>query len=288
MKNENEENACQAFIAILNILTGLHYEKIESPDDRNRQTQDVDFILESNGGERDTIAVEHTIIESFEGQIRYVNRSYDVVESINGGCKNSISAERYYYLGIPPELVDSLVGEKRRRIISVLTSWVGKSVQDLQIGNNLHTDYEGHKVTLICGGNHPQLNGNVWREPLRPENEEILQVQRFSRAIKDKLPKLVQYKQRNIKTALLLEDIASIASIISQRELGISSGDISNIKENIDYLVVFVSNKGRMVVGNVWKEMAVWHSEIPYNRRFSFYQIPGKGAILIHNSNNIS
>jgi hypothetical protein len=288
MKSANEQSACQGFIAILNILTGMQYEKIESPDDRNRQTPDVDFLLESNGGERDTIAVEHTILESFERQIRYVNRSYDIVESINDGCKNSIPADRYYFLGIPPGLVDSLVGKIRKHIIVALITWVENSVQDLRIDNNVYTDYEGHKISLICGGSHPQLNGNVWRAPLRPENDEILQAQRFSRAIKDKLPKLWQYKKRNIKTALLLEDIASIASIISLRDSGISSDDISNIKEYIDYLVVFVSNKDRMVVGNVWKEMAVWYSEIPDDRRFSFYQIPGQGTVLKHNSNNIS
>lgn len=277
MKKQNEQNACQAFIAILNTLTGIQYIKRQSPDDLNSQTPDVDFLLVSIGDESDRIAVEHTVLESFEGQIGYVNRSYDVVGSINAGCRHKIPANRYYFLVIPPIIVDSLVGKNRMRFVSNLSSWVAEAAQRLPIDSHAQTNYEGHEIMLMCCGSHVQLNGNVWRAPQQPENYSILQAQRLIRAIADKLPKLRDYKKRGYKTALLLEDIAAIPSTITKRGRGMSSEEKSSVRHAVDYIVVFASNEGRMIVGNVWKEKSVWHSSIPYDRRFSFQHIPGKG-----------
>ncbi len=280
MKRQNEESACEAFIAILNTITGVQYVKRESPDELNRRTPDVDFILVAIDAETDAIAVEHTVLESFEGQIGYVNRSYDVVGSINSGCRKTIPVDRYYFLAIPPAIVDSLVGKNRSHFVSKLSSWVGKNAQGLLIDSHTQTDYEGHKITLLCSGSHPQLNGNVWRAPQQPENHEILQAQRLNRAIADKLPKLRQYKKRGFKTALLLEDIAAIPSTITQRGHGMSSDERNGARSAVDYIVVLASNKGRMIVGNMWKEESVWHSSIPSDRRFSFRQMPGKGTVV--------
>ena len=280
MKKQNEQSACEAFIVILNTLTGTQYIKRESPDELNRRTPDIDFLLEAVSDESDRIAVEHTVLESFEGQIGYVNRSYDVVGSINAGCRNKIPADRFYFLTIPPIVVDSLVGKNRMRFVSNLSSWVAETAQRLPIDSQTQTDYEGHIITLMCCGSHVQLNGNVWRAPQRPENQGILQTQRLNRAIGDKLPKLRDYKKRGFKTALLLEDIASIPSTITKRGHGMSSEERSVVRHTVDYIVVFASNEGRMIVGDVWKEKSVWHLTIPYDRRFSFRQMPGKGATV--------
>ena len=280
MKKQNEQSACEAFIVILNTLTGTQYIKRESPDELNRRTPDIDFLLEAVSDESDRIAVEHTVLESFEGQIGYVNRSYDVVGSINAGCRKKIPADRFYFLTIPPIVVDSLVGKNRMRFVSNLSSWVAETAQRLPIDSQTQTDYEGHIITLMCCGSHVQLNGNVWRAPQRPENQGILQTQRLNRAIGDKLPKLRDYKKRGFKTALLLEDIASIPSTITKRGHGMSSEERSVVRHTVDYIVVFASNEGRMIVGDVWKEKSVWHLTIPYDRRFSFRQMPGKGATV--------
>lgn len=133
MKKQNEQNACEACIAILNTLTGIQYVTRESPDELNRQTPDVDFILVSTGDESDRIAVEHTVLESYEGQIEYVYRSYDVVGSINAVCRHKIPADRFYFLAIPPMIVDSLVGKNRLRFVGNLSSWVADIANRLQI-----------------------------------------------------------------------------------------------------------------------------------------------------------
>ncbi len=91
-KKPNELNARDAFITILRSLTGIKDWKFESPDEVNRSTRDIDFLLYPSSNENDKIAVEHTRVDSFEGQIEYVKRSYDIVDSINAGCRERCSA----------------------------------------------------------------------------------------------------------------------------------------------------------------------------------------------------
>jgi hypothetical protein len=138
----------------------------------------------------------------------------------------------------------------------------------------IQTEYEGHKITLMCSGDHAQLNGYVWCMPQEPENQKALQSERLGRAVRDKLPKLTKYKERGFKTALLLEDVACTLSGSTLRGYEISL-------EEVDYIVVFVSNEDRMIIGNVWKERSVWYSSVPSNRRFpngkfGFRRMPGK------------
>ncbi len=265
MKKPNELNARDAFITILRSLTDIGDWESESPDEVNRSTPDVDFVLSSSSNKNDKIAVEHTKVESFDGQIGYVNRSYDIVDSINAGCRKRLPHDRFYILAVPPIIVDSLVRKRSRELfVSELSSWVVETAPKLLLVDSwIQTEHEGHKITLRCGGDHERLNGNVWRIPQQPENQKALQSDRLGRAVRDKLPKLTQYKERGFKTALLLEDVAGTlyGSTLRDREISL---------EEVDYIVVFVSKEERMIVGNVLKEKSVWYSFVPGNRRFQF------------------
>lgn len=267
MKKLNEKNACDAFITILKSLTDIVYVVTESPDEVNRHTPDVDFVLVSSSNENDKIAVEHTIVESFDGQIKYVNRSYDIVDLVNAGCRNRLPSNHFYILAVPPIIVDSLVRKSSRDLfVSYLSQWVVETAPKLLLVDSyLQTEYEGHKITLTCGGDYERLNGNVGRIPQQPENQKALQHDRLGRAVRDKIPKLTKYKEHGFKTALLLEDVAGTLS-------GSILRDCENSLEKVDYIAVFISNEDRMIIGNIWKEGPVWYSFLPYSRRFSFYE----------------
>jgi hypothetical protein len=261
-KKQNEWNACNAFIDILLSITGVKYTVDSSPDQVNRRTKDVDFILISNSDKNDKIAVEHTIVESYDGQLGYVSRSYDIVQSINDRCKEKISSGRYYFLAIPPVLVKSLTGDSREQFIERISSWVMKTGPNLlQVDTDAQTEFNGHEITLICRGDCPGINGNVLRISQAPENQKALSCKRLERAIQDKLPKLAKYKEQRFKTALLLEDVAGMLSDSVLKSYAPSL-------EKADYIVDFKSNENRMIVGDVIKEMSVWYSFVPYNRRF--------------------
>jgi hypothetical protein len=186
-KKLNELNACDTFIIILKSLTDIEYVGSGSPDEVNRCTPDVDFVLVSSINENDKIAVEHTIVETFDGQIGYVNRWHDIVRDVNAGCRKRVPPGRYYFLAAPPIIVDSLDEKSRVLFVSDLSSWVVKTAPKLLLVDSyIQTEYEGHKITLTCSGDHAQLNGNVWCMPQEPENQKALQAERLGRAVRDK------------------------------------------------------------------------------------------------------
>jgi hypothetical protein len=136
----------------------------------------------------------------------------------------------------------------------------------LRVDDFEHTEYGGHEITLRCGGDGAQMNGNVGRIPQQPENQKALQQDRLVRAVKDKIPKLTMYKKDGFKTALLLEDVAGT---LYRSTLKDCENRLKEL-EDVDYIVVFVSNADQMIVGNVLKEKSVWYSFVPFNRRFQF------------------
>ncbi len=133
--------------------------------------------------------------------------------------------------------------------------------------------YNGHKVLLICVGSFSELNGKIGRMSTRPKEAEKERRDRFRRAMEEKLPKLIKYKEKGYATAFLLEDISfsHINSGDNLKEL-IPNQYYSEFQSKIDYVVIFVSNEKKMIVGNVWKEESQLYSEIPDDRRFSFRQ----------------
>jgi hypothetical protein len=99
MKKLNELNACAAFITILKSLTDIKYLMSESPDELNRSTPDVDFVVVSSSDEKDKIAVEHTIVESFDEQISQVAHSsprvaHSTLLSLSGAVAVALHASR--------------------------------------------------------------------------------------------------------------------------------------------------------------------------------------------------
>jgi hypothetical protein len=267
-KKPNELNARASFITILKSLTDIEYVASGSPDEENRCTKDIDFVLVSSINERDKIAVEHTTVQSFDGQIEYLNRSWDIVGSVNDGCRERIPGDRYYSLAVPPAIVDSLVTKRSRELfVSYLSSWVADTAPKLLLVDSYEQkEYEGHRITLMCLGDATeQLNGKVGRMPEAPEDQKARQRERLGRAVNAKLPKLTKYKEQGFKTALLLEDVAGTLPGSTLSGYGL---------EEVDYVVVFVSNEDRMIIGNVWKEGSVWYSSVPGNRKFKFPREP--------------
>lgn len=276
---KNEENACKAFIEILKEISGVTYKIDDLPEEKNRTTQDVEAILAPKDEDRQSprIAVEHTIIEAHDKQIAYVNQLNDVVEEINRKCHDKLPTDRYFSLSIPPALVrgtkveiDQLIEEMSRWVLNVAeTSTVS---QFNQFGKWVSRFYKGHKAWLTCGDTFSGRNGNIGMMSTSPENAEKERRDRFRRAIEEKLPKLVTYKEKGFATALLLEDVT-----FSHRNPGDNWKDLipdqyhSEFQSKIDYVVIFVSQEKKMIVGLVWKEESQLYSEIPDNRRFTMF-----------------
>jgi hypothetical protein len=274
---KSEENACNAFIEILQKIKSVEYKIVCRPEEKNRNAPDIDFILAPNveNDQYPEIAVEHTIIEAHDKQIAYVNQLYDVVEKINQKCQGKLPTDRYFSLSIPPALVRGTKVEIDQ-LIEEMSRWVLDIAETSTIDQFNHFDkwiprlYKGHKASLTCGDSFSEWNGSIGMMPMRPENDENDRQHRFRTAIEKKLPKLITYKEKGFTTALLLEDISfSHSNPGDKLKVLIPNRYHSEFESKIDYVVIFVSNRKKMIVGLVWKEGSQLYSEIPENRRFS-------------------
>jgi hypothetical protein len=272
-KKENEINALNALMKILESLVGENYECESSPDEENPQGKEPDFILTSTRAGAAKIAVEHTVIPLFKRQIEYVKLFYERAEEISKLCKGKIPPDRWYYLTAPHELINSLKNkEKRMAFDQRLAHWIVHQAPQLQLDDEpMQYSYECFTITLTCGGTHPEWNGKVGRFPEHPIGVVELQKQAFDKAIVHGLDKLTKYKRNpseSFKTVLLLEDVAGLPhERIIER---LTTPEKARIDQSIDYIVVLQSINQQMIVGYVWKEIETWHSFIPANRRFSF------------------
>jgi hypothetical protein len=278
IKKENEINACNAFIEILQRIKGVEYYPEKWPEEENRNSPDIEVILapKDKKGQLPKIAVEHTIIEAHEDQIRYVIQLYDIVTEIDRRCQEKLPTDCYFALTIPPSLVrgtqeekDQLIGEMSDWVLNIAkTSTISQFDQFRKCVSRL---YNEHEVSLTCGNPFSKLNIKVGMMPTRPKEADKERQARFRRAFKEKLPKLIKYKEEGFATALLLEDISFSHALPKDgwKEL-IPNQYHSEFQLKIDYVVIFVSNKNKMIVGNVWKEGSQIYAEIPDNRRFIF------------------
>ncbi len=159
--------------------------------------------------------------------------------------------------------------KNRDQFVEEISGWIPNVAKSLTTDQESSRPYNEHEVSLRCVGPCSEPNGTVGMMSKRPENAKKERQDRFRRAIEDKLPKLIKYKDRGFSTALLLEDVS-----FSHSEPGDNVKDLipsqyhSEFQSRIDYVVIFVSQKDEMIVGLVWKEESQLYSEIPENRRF--------------------
>ena len=270
---ENEINACNAFIEIIQRIKGVEYYSERWPEKENRNIPDIEVILapKDKKGQLPRIAVEHTIIEAHDKQIAYVNQSCNVVEKINQRCQGKLPTNRWFQIVIPPALITNTTKESRNQFIKEMSNRIPDIAETLTTDDQWSSLlYNGHEVLLICRDSFLELNGKIGRMPTRPKEADKERQDRFRNAIEKKLPKLIKYKKKGYTTALLLEDVSFSHALPKDNWQDLIPDRYhSEFQLEIDYVVIFVSNEKKMIVGNVWKEGSQIYAEIPDNRRFS-------------------
>ena len=270
-KKKNETNACNAFIEIIEKLKGVKYKISSIPDEENGNTKDIDFILAPTDKKDQSpkIAVEHTTVERHEKQIDYVKQLGFIEKEIVQECQEKLPNNYFFQLIVPPSLAIGMNNKKRDKFITEMLSWIPNAAKSLTTDRQSSRLYNEHEVLLWCAGSSPEFNGTIGTMATDPEKPKKEKQDRFCRAIKDKLPKLIKYKDKGFVTALLLEDVG-----ISHSNPGDNLDDLvpnqyrSDFQSKIDYVVIFVSNRDKMIVGLIWKEGTKIYHDIPENRRF--------------------
>ena len=271
---KNEKNACNAFIDILQKINGVAYEVVDYPEERNRKTPDVEVILapKDENGQSPKIAVEHTIIEAHKKQISYVNQLYGIEKEIGQRFQGKLPIDYCFGLIAPPSLIVGMNNINRDQFVEEMTNWIPNVAKSLTTDQRSSRLYNKHEVSLWCVGSCSGLNGTVWMISASPKRAEKERQDRFRRAIEEKLPKLIKYKEKGFATALLLEDVSFVHSNPGRNFKDLIPNQYhSDFLTKIDYVVIILSQEKKMIVGLVWKEESQLYSEIPDNRRFTMF-----------------
>jgi hypothetical protein len=277
----NEKNAINAFIEILQKIKDVEYKVEYFPEEENKNTQGqkVDAILapKDKDAQSPKIAVEHTTIEAHEEQIAYVNQLCGIEKELKQRCQGRLPIDHCFGLSAPPSLIVGMNKNNRDQFVEEMAGWIPDAAKSLTKRDQRSLRlYNKHEVMLWCDGSFSELNGTIGFMATRPKEADKERQVRFRRAIEEKLPKLLKYKEKEEErylTALLLEDVSFSHSNPGNnlKEL-IPDKYHSEFQSKIDYVVIFVSNEKKMIVGNVWKEEFRLYEDIPDNRRFSFRQ----------------
>ncbi len=267
MKKLNEKNALESAIMIYrnhkNIVEKEQHTRY--PDEENRNSKDIDCIT-SILNQR--IAIEHSILEYYEGQIEYTYSSYDIVENINNKLSGKIPKDRYYLALIQPALI---IG-KSKKSIDELSNEIYKSIlekqNELLPNEKIEISHDNEKVIIYCENEEGPEKGNLHRAPTIPEHDiDKLARKRIKRLVNEKVVKLIKYKLLGYKTIFVIEDISGRHMFgIKENKIGLKQRIL--IRLFIDMGIVMVSNKKRMIVGNIWKSGSKWYNEIPYKNRY--------------------
>jgi hypothetical protein len=189
---------------------------VDWPDDGDDVAKTVELIARDSTGSE--VVVEHTRIESFPEQIddrlaihRYFPKGGPQIAGRNDAGKFSLS--------VLPGAVVALTRRQRQVVAPVLTDWVTEHLDRVPWP---HTPSE--PICLI--GGHPELpfRWMLWRwvpddiglagphanvVPIRhalPPDLESLRIQRLTRTLADKVPKLLAAGAGHRRSILVLED----------------------------------------------------------------------------------
>ena len=268
VKRQNEVSAINALTEILPFLTGVKYREVGSPDERQSRHPDVDWVMTAESGTLPPIAVEHTVVEAFKGQMEYVNRSNDIVDRVNAACSGKLPGDRYFILVISHRLVAELRKTAIDTFVGWACPWVTETTRDLQVEAFGSANYQGHPLLITCPGSEPSRNGTIFRIPGRPDDHEALAVHSLWIALTHGLTKFPKYKGLGYHTVMSLEDISGeIYPDMLHKLIEDPAKDVS-IRRHIDYVIAFASAGSEMIVGNVWKELDHIHVPVPATRRF--------------------
>jgi len=220
----NERKVCDAVVRLLEVRTGEERENVRYPEE-DGVGPPVDVRLRLGAQE---FAVEHTLIESFEGQIKVG----EVFGKISGHLRRSLSGglprPAFHLLRVPVSVSLPQKKARRNRALESLVNWIREGARYMDrrslgqiepLRNPFRSDNCIREVfpdfacemelwrwpNAILLGREP---GDLDTTQIGPEDEELekLRAERLKRAYSDKCPKLERAKAERARTVLVLEN----------------------------------------------------------------------------------
>lgn len=130
MKKEYEKRVCKAVIEIIKKRKNLLVDKIEYPDEKERNKQAVDVLLKCSSRE---IVLEHTRIESYPQQIKDWSQIRKLLKPLEEMLTGKLPAPGHYELSVD---VGATKGAKHTKVIQkALIKWIKEKAPLLQPGS---------------------------------------------------------------------------------------------------------------------------------------------------------
>ena len=222
-KRGNEGKVCDAVARMLEKRTGKTRKDVRNPE-KDGIGPPVDIRLKLGCQE---YAIEHTIIESYENQIRNSRAYWDIQEYLKENVEGKLPDEAYYELQIPTKTTMPKKERKRGKLRKEIGDWVRATANDMDErrktgcrGCLRYTSYyervvgkiesPNWEVALVREGD-VQIGEDgkavIQTKWMLQENVEEQRWERLRDAYGRKCPKLEEAKREGARTILILENI---------------------------------------------------------------------------------
>jgi hypothetical protein len=224
VKKDHRKQVCNTLACFIARRKGITIKRIRYPDEEQRNVKAVDVLVESSSSE---IVIEHTLIESYPGQIAEHSRIQELLKPLQTMLAGKLPTPGHYELSVA---VGAVKGAKdTERIQSALIKWVKNKAPSLQMGSP--DVAPAHYITEKPRGvpfevtlyRWPYSDGKFWIILQAPEDLEEKRRQRISKALEEKCPKLFKARSDKRDSVLLfeLDDISlgnhiAVANVISE------------------------------------------------------------------------
>jgi hypothetical protein len=214
----NEGKLCDAAVKIIEQRTGQtrNTDSIRRPE-KDGEGPPVELRLIIGTQE---LAIEHTRIEPFEGEIGKGVALERLVDPVKRALRGKLPGPAIYTMYFPPDRVLSGSKSNLKEYQDLLTEWVLQTapllyrkiqernesrLQDELTAKLCGFRYEIRFSCVITGDLCDQTPGCFGSGRWAPEGLEALTTRRLRRALCDKLPKLRDCKDDDARTVLVLE-----------------------------------------------------------------------------------
>jgi hypothetical protein len=257
-------------------LEGIDWSQWQEkkPDADNRETQDIDRLL-TNRSRR--IAIEHSAVETYTGQLRYVNGSYDFIAAVSDSLSGKLKDDRSYVVVIPTELIIGDEKPKRNKLAKAIQDEILRNVETLDVDSDHSFSFNGSRITLYCERLDALEKGKVFRANTVPRDDlDKLFAVRIRELFNKKIPKLIKYKMTGAKTFLVVEDVGwKTGHGFPKKYIGLMNA--LRCWLFIDIIAFVRTNSGSVIYCNFWKFGMEWPKSIPENRRVDVMSLNKKG-----------
>lgn len=236
-----ERQACDAVARCLEGILKQQRSGAHHPEDFANGKSAIDYAF-NLAGER--YALEHTVVEAFEGQLRADEHFGKFVDPIVVALDHRMPSGAYFILEFPIDPSNGMnpkaIARKQTEIVTwtktvapeLISDAASLTVRQLR-QSPPRRDMPDNEVTLFFREDVLGMGGRLLPQRKAPTRYEQLRISRVQQAVVDKLPKLANCKPA--RTVLVLENRDGALSnhwVISEC-LEIALGDRSDVPDEV-------------------------------------------------------